>query len=155
MRSITCKLLVFLFLTIGQANGQSVSPKSILAKAHKVADWQLKNPNKTQMLDWVQGPFVNGLMAIGYLPGGKKYLNAVNEIGIREKWGVIDTQWKANDHCTPQSWIEMFEMKKNPLMIEPIRKELDHVIDILGRQDDGLEFIKKNNMKWSWCDCPG
>lgn len=152
MRSITCKLLILLFLTGGQANGQSVSPRSILANAHKAADWQLKNPNKTPVLDWVQGPFVNGLMAIGYLPGGKKYLEAVNEIGTKEKWGVINTQWKANDHCTPQSWIEMFEIKKNSMMIDPIRIELDHVIDIVGMQDDGLEFNQKNSMKWSWCD---
>jgi unsaturated rhamnogalacturonyl hydrolase len=152
MRSISCKILLLLFLTVGQANGQSVSSGSILAKAHKVADWQLKNPNKTPMLDWVQGPFINGLMAIGSLPGGKKYLKAVNKIGTEEKWSVINTQWKANDHCTPQSWIEMFEMKKNPSMIEPIRMELDHIIDIVRQQDDGLEFNNKNSMKWSWCD---
>ena len=74
------------------------------------------------MLDWVQGPFINGLMAIGYLPGGEKYRSAVYEIGVPGKMGVINTVWKANDHCTPQSWIEMFELKKNPVMIEPIRK---------------------------------
>ena len=104
------------------------------------------------MLDWVQGPFINGLMAIGSLPGGKKYIQAVDKIGLQEKWGVILTPWRANDLCTPQSWIEMFEIKKKPEMIAPIRKELDQIMDIVSKQDDGLEFAEKNNMKWSWCD---
>lgn len=145
-------LLLIIFNGTIFSNANSISKKSILATAHKAADWQLKNPNKTSMLDWVQGPFLNGLMAIGHLPGGKKYIKAVNEIGIQEKWGVISTEWKANDHCTPQSWIEMYEMKKNPVMIDAIRKELDQIIEVVSKQDDGLEFRQKNNMKWSWCD---
>ena len=146
---VICILLNFWFCSI---NANPSSKKAILSTAHKVADWQLKNPNKISVLNWVQGPFINGLMAIGNLPGGKKYIKAVNEIGKKEKWGVIDTKWKANDHCTPQSWIEMFEIKKNPMMIEPICKELDKVIEVVSTQDDSLKFIRINNMKWSWCD---
>lgn len=147
-------LVILLIVCIGaiNLNATPVSRKSVLETACKAADWQLNNPNKTSMLDWVQGPFINGLMAIGNLPGGKKYIKAVHKIGVSEKWGVINTQWKANDHCTPQSWIEMFEIKKKQVMIDAIRTELDQIIEIVSKQDDELEFRKKNNMKWSWCD---
>jgi len=145
-------ILLIVSCSLINLNATPVSKKSVLAIAHQAAGWQLNHPNKTSMLDWVQGPFINGLMAIGNLPGGKKYLKAVNKIGIQEKWGVINTQWKANDHCTPQSWIEMYEIRKKPVMIEAIRKELDQIIEVVSKQDDGLEFKKKNNMKWSWCD---
>ena len=149
MRSI---VLAFTFFIISQVSSQPISRKSILSTAHSAADWQLNNPDKTPILDWVQGPFINGLVAIGNLSGGKKYLKVVNGLGFREKWGVINTQWKANDHCTPQSWIEMYEKKRDDLMIEPVRKELDHIIEVVAKQDAELEFKKKNNMKWSWCD---
>jgi len=152
MRKNTLIFMLIACCSLINLNATPVSKKSVLAIAQQAADWQLKHPNKTSMLDWVQGPFINGLMAIGNLPGGKKYMKAVNEIGIREKWGVINTQWKANDHCTPQSWIEMFEKKKKPVMIEAIRKELDQIIEVVSKQDDGLDFKKKNNLKWSWCD---
>lgn len=151
------KKKVFLFVMLlcfgfFSTKANPISKKAILSKVHKVADWQLKNPNEISMLDWVQGPFINGVMAIGNLPGGKKYIRAVNKIGQKEKWEVINTEWKANDHCTPQSWLEMFEIKKNPTMVEPIRKELDKVIEVVSKQDDALEFQSRNSMKWSWCD---
>jgi len=152
MKKLSFKFLVIAFFILIQANGATISKKGVLVITKKVADWQLLNPNTTPMGDWVQGPFVDGLMAIGQLPGGKKYLKAVNKIGIHEKWGVISTEWKANDHCTPQAWIEMYQIKNQPEMIEAIRKELDNNIQIVSAQDDHLEFRKKNNMKWSWCD---
>jgi unsaturated rhamnogalacturonyl hydrolase len=148
-RLIPILIVVFGFLS---SNANAVSKKSILVSAHKVADWQLKHPGNATMLDWVQGPFINGLMAISYLPKGKKYRQIVNDIGKQEKWGVIHTPWKANDLCTPQSWIEMFEIYNEPAMIGPIRKELDRIIEIVSSQDEELDFVEKNSLKWSWCD---
>jgi rhamnogalacturonyl hydrolase YesR len=126
--------------------------KSILEIAHKVADYQLDHPYDTTMLDWIQGPFINGMMAIGRLPGGEKYIKAVHNIGLQEKWGVINSRWRANDLCTSQSWIEMFEIKKKPVMFATVRKELDQIMDSISKQDDRLECNEKNCMKWSWCD---
>jgi unsaturated rhamnogalacturonyl hydrolase len=152
MKPLSFTLFVISFFTLFQSGGQPISKKSVLALTHKVADWQLSNPNATPMGDWVQGPFINGLLAVSKLPGGKKYGDSVYKIGIQEKWGVIKTDWKANDHCTPQAWIELYEKKKQPVMIGEIRKELDNIIEVVSAQDDSLEFRKKNNMKWSWCD---
>jgi unsaturated rhamnogalacturonyl hydrolase len=148
-KNISLFLIICGFFSL---HANDISKKSILETAHKVADWQLDHRKDTTMLDWIQGPFINGLMAIGHLPGGKKYIRAVHEIGSQENWGVTYTQWRANDLCSPQSWIEMYEIKKKPEMIAPIRKELDQIMDIVSKQDDGLEFTEKNNMKWSWCD---
>jgi rhamnogalacturonyl hydrolase YesR len=37
-------------------------------------------------------------------------------------------------------------------MIGPIRNELDKIIGIVSAQDEELDFVEKNNLKWSWCD---
>jgi len=105
--------------------GMQLASGEIQKMAYKVADWQLANPNNTSMSDWVQGPFINGLMAIGKMPGDSKYLKAVMQIGEKEQWGVINAGWRANDHCTPQTWMEMFEVRNQPKMIKAIRNELD------------------------------
>jgi unsaturated rhamnogalacturonyl hydrolase len=148
------RILITLIIIWGfyLSNVNAVQKDSVLRMAHKVADWQLRHPHKTSTLDWVQGPFINGLMAISKLPGGGKYSRAVNEIGRKENWGVISTAWRANDFCTPQSWIEMFEIKHKAEMLEPIRKELDQNIEIVAGQDEELDFTEKNSLKWSWCD---
>jgi rhamnogalacturonyl hydrolase YesR len=145
-------ILLLVFNGVFSAKATSISKKSIVKIAHSAADWQLANPDKNPVLDWVYGPFVNGLMAIGEMPGGKKYQNAAIQIGVQENWGVIDTDWKANDHCTPQAWLELYELKKKPEMIQPIRKELDKIMEIVAKQDNRLEFRPVNNKKWSWCD---
>ena len=72
MKILTSTFFVIVFFLQSQSNGQSISKKSVLELARKVADWQLENPKDTFMGDWVQGPFVNGLIAIGKFPGGGK-----------------------------------------------------------------------------------
>jgi rhamnogalacturonyl hydrolase YesR len=151
------KTLIFTFFIIAfffqsQSNGQSTSKKSVLKLAQKVADWQLENPKDTFMGDWVQGPFVNGLMAVGKLPHGEKYIQAAKDIGKRANWGVIKTAHRANDHCTPQAWIELYEIEKNPELIGAIQHELDRNMDAVAILDNDLTFKSKNGEKWSWCD---
>lgn len=143
---------ILALLLVYNTKGQSISTNNILKISKKVADWQLENPKDTSMGDWVQGPFVNGLLALGRLPGNQKYLQAVKQIGIHEKWGVIKTSHRANDHCTPQAWIEYYEIEKQPEMIASVKQELDRNMEIVSAQDDDLTFKTKNREKWSWCD---
>ena len=143
---------ILALLLVYNTKGQSISTNNILKISKKVADWQLENPKDTSMGDWVQGSFVNGLLALGRLPGNQKYLQAVKQIGIHEKWGVIKTSHRANDHCTPQAWIEYYEMEKQPEMIASVKQELDRNMEIVSAQDDDLTFKTKNREKWSWCD---
>lgn len=118
----------------------------------KVADWQLAHPNKTPMGDWVQGPFINGLFALGLIPDNEHYLTAVEQIGSNLNWQVIKTVYIANDHCTPQTWLDFYKLKKVPAMIEPTRKSLDKYIADTADADEDVSFTNKNFNKWSWCD---
>lgn len=127
-------------------------PQGMLALLRKVAEWQLANPGKIPAGDWINGPFWNGMMAIGRIPGNESYLEKVAEVGRKENWQVINTKWKANDHCTPQSYLELYEMKREPAMIAPTVKALDEYIAAADNQDENLDFVSKNALKWSWCD---
>jgi rhamnogalacturonyl hydrolase YesR len=141
----------FLFVAMDGISG-NLKSKQVVKVAQKVADWQLANPNTKPMGDWVQGPFVNSLMAMSKLPGGEKYEAVAMEIGMRENWGVIETKWIGNDHCTPQAWIELYEIYKDTLMIAETLRALDKNMVDVAEMDDDLRFIDKNRKKWAWCD---
>ncbi len=92
------------------------------------------------------------MMAVGKATGDTWFIDQVYEVGKRENWKVISTAWKGNDHCTPQAWLEMYEIKRDAAMLKPTQKALDKVIEIVATQDNNLEFVGKNQFKWSWCD---
>jgi hypothetical protein len=132
----------FSFVALDGISG-NLKSKQVVKVAQKVADWQLANPNSRPMGDWV--------MAMSKLPGGEKYEAVAMEIGKRENWGVIETKWIGNDHCTPQAWIELYEIYKDTLMIAETLRALDKNIVDVAEMDDDLRFINKNRKKWSWC----
>ena len=136
-----------------EAGRQSATDRQeILRMVRKVADWQLAHKHPAPYGDWVQGPFLNGLMAIGRLPGQERYVEAARKIGAGVNYQVITTTWVANDHCSPQTWLELYEITKDPAMLEPTRKALDQTMSIVEMQDDMLSFTQSNRFKWSWCD---
>jgi rhamnogalacturonyl hydrolase YesR len=118
----------------------------------KVADWQLAHPSKRPMGDWVQGPFVHGLFALGSIPENQRYLDEVEQIGRRLDWKLVKTIHPANDHCSPQTWLDLYALKQDPAMLEPTRKALDKYMANSDSGDEDVHFVKKNFHKWSWCD---
>jgi unsaturated rhamnogalacturonyl hydrolase len=112
----------------------------------------LANPHTKPMGGWVQGPFLNGMMAIGRIPGQERYIESVRLIGDSMNYEVIVSAWVANDHCAPQSWLELYELQQESGMIAPVKAALDEYIQVAESLDDDLDFKSKNSHKWSWCD---
>lgn len=124
--------------------------ESIMRRA---ADWQLTHPYTNAPLnDWTQGPFLNGLFALGSIPGNEQYLEKVEQIGRDLNWQVVHTVWVANDFCAPQTWLDLYRLKKDPAMLAPTRKALDQNIADNTGADEDVQFLPKNAKKWSWCD---
>ena len=137
---------------VGAAEVPAGDRNEVLQLMRKVAAWQLANTGKVPAGDWIMGPFWNGLMALGRIPGNELYIEKVVEVGRKENWRVIDTKWKANDHCTPQAYLELYEIKHDPVMLAPTVKALDEYIAAAAAQDENLDFKSQNARKWSWCD---
>lgn len=129
-----------------------VKPAEVTKILAKVADWQLAHPYKDPWGDWTQGPFLHGLFALGTLPGEGFYLASVEAIGRGLGWQVITTKHPANDHCSPQTWLDLYALRREPKMLAPTKDALDKIMADTAEADEDLHFVEKNYGKWSWCD---
>jgi rhamnogalacturonyl hydrolase YesR len=124
------------------------SREFILDIMKRVADYQLKYPSHhySEKLDfpmgWVPASFYTGVMACYETTGDKKYLDAAISWGEKNKWKTGPRLGYADDIACAQTYLEVYLIKKDPEMIEPIRAVLDSVVilDTPGRED------------WWWCD---
>jgi rhamnogalacturonyl hydrolase YesR len=130
----------------------SVTPADVTKVLTHVADWQLAHPGKEPLGDWVQGPFLHGLFALGSIPGEEFYLDSVAAVGRGLDWQVIATRHPANDHCSPQAWLDLYALRKDPRMLAPVKRALDRTMADTAGADEDLRFTPENYGKWSWCD---
>jgi rhamnogalacturonyl hydrolase YesR len=136
-----------------------MSPKAILAAMERVADWTLANPlevnpSKRGSTGWTMGALYTGMMALASVSTNPAYLDAMYRTAESNAWTLGPRRFHADDHCVGQTYIELYLRKRDPRMIEPMRRQLD---DILKNPSavQSLEFTqpgKRAQELWSWCD---
>lgn len=118
---------------------------SITTAMQKVCDWQLANPvsfNAKNENDWARAAFYTGVMATYRTTKDQKYLNAATAWSESFNWKLAKRFRHADDHAKGQTYLEIFEIKKDPIMIIDTRNTFDSLIldPRAGRED------------WWWCD---
>jgi len=165
-------LAPFAVLNAAESNGNGTAnagtrdnpkPQEILALMQKVGDWQLANPSKHHPRDWTQGAGYTGIMALSRLPGGEKYQEAMRQMGEVNNWAIGvartktdpgDFSYNADDHCVGQTYLELYQIHKDPRMLAGIKKCFDFILE----NPPGVETLKFNQPNnaswnvWSWCD---
>jgi unsaturated rhamnogalacturonyl hydrolase len=121
------------------------SKSYITSMMHKVADWQLANPvsfNAKNENDWARAAFYTGVMASYRTTQDEKYLTAAIQWSQSFDWMLAKRLRHADDHAKGQTYLEIYELKKDPKMIADIKSTFDSLIadPKLGRED------------WWWCD---
>ncbi len=126
----------------------------------KVCDWQLDNLNTTTKINkqheedvpstgWIRGTFYTGVMATYYTTGDRKYLDNALQWGAGNDWQPGERPRHADFHCVGQTYAELYFIKKDRRMIEPIMARFDAMMDQPTRGPD-VGWSKDKN--WSWCD---
>src|SRR5262245_56248990 len=90
----------------------------------KVCDWQLQNPvaiNEKNENDWARAAFYTGVMATYRTTHEKKYLDAAITWSESWNWKLANRLRHADDHARGQTYLEIHEIKKNPMMIEDVK----------------------------------
>lgn len=98
---------------------------------------------------WIRGAFYTGVMATYHATGNEKILKKALEWASKNKWKLGPRIRNADDHVVAQTYLQLYDIKKDPLMIEKTREILDQII---ANPMPGNTTGWAKNKNWSWCD---
>jgi unsaturated rhamnogalacturonyl hydrolase len=144
---LTLMFLLLLSLhSVAQKKGKELySPAGIKGVMEKVCNWQLANPvsfNAKNENDWARAAFYTGVMATYRTTQNEKYLNEAIKWAESFDFMLAERLRHADDQAKGQTYLEIYELKKDPSMIADIKSTYDSMImsPRPGRED------------WWWCD---
>lgn len=149
MKTLLIITLSFLITNVSlsaQGNSEKIfTPKHIKNVMTTAALWQLANP-KHDLWDWTNGAFYAGISAAYKTTKNKKLLNAMVEMGEKNHWKPGPRLLHADDHVIGQTYIDLYQIKKEREMIDPFVEQMDQFL-VIPYQPKGIEVIT-----WWWCD---
>jgi len=91
---------------------------------------------------WTRAVYYEGLMALNRVHPEQRYIDYASQWGKAHKWGLRrgPATRDADNQCCGQTYIELFEMDKNPEQIRDIQASIDAML--AGEKIDD----------WSWID---
>ncbi|MFZ1292432.1 MAG: glycoside hydrolase family 88 protein [Melioribacteraceae bacterium] len=116
------------------------------------ADWQLANPIKQSKIDWHYGAFYVGLEALYESLNEDRYLNEMINIGQEFKWKTMDDVFHADRLTITDVYSWLYEIKKDPEMIENARWVMDMHKARESKPDVSYENNNYRFEWWTWCD---
>ncbi|UOG75189.1 glycoside hydrolase family 88 protein [Hymenobacter tibetensis] len=151
-RLFSCLLLAGILGT-GSAHAQALSkadqqvfkPKFIKQQLLKATRWQLAHP-KHKVTDWTNGAFYAGVFAAYQTTKSKLILDSLMAMGERTKWQPDRRYDHADDIAICQTYLNLYQLKKDRRMIEPTLAVVEKF-----RTEPGPE-VRNNGIAWWWCD---
>jgi rhamnogalacturonyl hydrolase YesR len=130
------------------------APAEITALMERVADWQLAHPAKWRPLEWHNGAFYAGVMALAQVSPNPRFHDAMMKMGADNGWQLGPRPYHADDHAVGQTYAELYLRHREPGMIAPLRERFDFIL--AHPKDSNLDFDAARNPdrldRWSWCD---
>ena len=117
--------------------------KDVSRAIEKVANWQLDRARASFNQDWTFAALYAGFMAVPEAADGKKYQNAMLEMGRKFQWQLGPRIQHADDHAISQTYLDLSFQLRDPAMIAPTRERMDAVIQLPDDPEKPL---------WWWCD---
>jgi rhamnogalacturonyl hydrolase YesR len=93
--------------------------------------------------DWTWAALYTGFMAVPPQVAGRKYRQAMMQLGDRLQWQPGPRVLHADDQAVGQTYLELYLLHKDARMLAPMRDRLDREI---ATPDDAAKQL------WWWCD---
>jgi unsaturated rhamnogalacturonyl hydrolase len=140
-------LISLLILALGAAAQERslFDQHTIWERMLKVADWQLAHPNH-QLYEWTNGALYAGVFAAYETTKSPKLMDAMMDMGEKNQWKPGPRFDHADDIAIGQTYIDLYRIKKDRKMIEPLIATVDRLKTEKGEQ------VAKNGITWWWCD---
>src|SRR2546423_12196581 len=151
LRGVLAAALTLISLTLmsaptpAQRKEDIYSKQQIAAIMNRVYDWQIANPveiNQKNNNLWARAAFYTGIMAAYSTTHREKYFQQAVKWAEGREWKLGDRPRHADDQSPGQTYLELYLLKKDPVMIAHTKSALDAMLDDPkpGRED------------WWWCD---
>ena len=133
-------------LAAGNSTAADFTADEVIEVMRRAADYQLAEQADTKpTVGWIRAAFYTGVMALYDTTKDEKYLDAAIRWSEAGNWAPAPRRrtWRhADDVAAGQTYLEIYEIKKDPKMIGPIRQRYDRLMNdpLRGRED------------WWWCD---
>ena len=117
----------------------------ISAIMNRVYDWQIANPveiNQKNNNLWARAAFYTGIMAAYSTTHREEYFQQAIRWSESREWKLGERPRHADDHVPGQTYLELYLLKKDPMMIASTRSTLDAM----------LSDPKPGREDWWWCD---
>ena len=132
-RPVLTLLLIAALPAIHSHAHTPLTPETVLGSMRKVADWQLAHPAKHPPLDWTQGAWYAGVMALYRVSGDQTYLDAMREMGRNNQWSSGPRTYHADDQVVGQTYCEIYQIDKDPEIIATLKANFDSISHIPHR----------------------
>jgi rhamnogalacturonyl hydrolase YesR len=117
--------------------------KDVARAIQKVADWQLKTAQPGFDQDWTFATLYAGFMAVPNEANGKKYQDAMLEVGKKFHWQLGPRLGHADDEAIGQTYLDLSRIYHDPAMMAPTRERIEAAMKIPDNPEKPL---------WWWCD---
>lgn len=124
----------------------------VVQTMRKVGDFQIsqpwplhllkQNPYATGPKSWVAGAFYPGIVDLYQVTGDTKYLDFLLDVGKNNNWEQGGRLLAADDQAILQTYLELYDIRKDPVMIATARKTLDET----------MKAPRKGYEEWNWSD---
>lgn len=118
----------------------------------RVADWQIAHPSLHAPLDWTQGALYPGLLALDGIQGNTKYQQWIKKTGDKADWKNGGRLYHADDYAVSQSYSELYQLYRDPVMIAPTLQQFDTILKNPPEMPVGEIQSRNQPMRWWWCD---
>jgi unsaturated rhamnogalacturonyl hydrolase len=125
----------------------SLDPAAVGKAMSKVADWQLTRSQPYFDRIWTWSILYSGFMAASDSLGDAKYRDAMETMGKKFDWQLRSHLPDADDQSIGQTYLELYLVKKDPVMIAPTRHELDALLP-----EPHVSVKAGKSITWWWCD---
>jgi len=121
----------------------AITHAAVRKAAKKVADWQLERQAVFNQ-QWTFAALYDGLLAASKTTGDPRYREAVEKVGERYHWKLLDDRFPhADDMALGQAYLDLAVEAHDPNRSADTQAVLDRLV---VRSDDPAKLL------WWWCD---
>ena len=153
MKKIFIVFILFLTIQIVNAQTEKTTKQSVLQIADKVFTYQQAHPLKKPFWEWEYGAYYSGLFDLYQVNPEIKYLKAMVDMGEEYQWAIRPRPYDANVLAIGHMYLGLYQILKDPKMIDKTAYCLDAAFHRDPRQPDvTFEGNRYWWSWWSWCD---